>query len=285
MRILHKVPLGLGLLLPMALVSQTASSNFRFTLGNVTLASNEVVLDYGQILADQPFETAIEVQNARDSDLVVDAFVVGRGLRVAWKVKNELTTRLQLRPGEEGTLLVFIEGRLGNSFPSVLLMENWHELAHLDVLYLLTPPQELSEELCFPQQEDCVPGQDSGQWYTSGVGGSGNHPYRACTSEPSPGLEIEEATPFVWSSSTDSKNGDTRACPANGKTMWAHCDRIKGGQGEGICFNFSVQGHQATVLEGRGKDRTVQFRARISVKYKAARPTVILRTADEVKKK
>lgn len=272
------IVLVLGSAAPYA-AAQQSPSPLRFTLEGVTRQGRELVIDYGQIIAGQAYQTPVLVQNATNRSIFLDAFTAGRGVLAGWRDQSELSTRIRLRPGEEGTLLVVVVGQVEGLTPSIIIMEHWHELAHLDALYFATS-QPLTQSFCFPPNaEDCFPGHDGRNWWESGFGGASNKkPYRACTLGPPPGMDISTAEPSLWQSPGD--KSDYRSCIDG----YAHCNSDKPNPGEGRCYLVDVQGHhEAGWFTGDSKDSSVQFRFRITVTYRPSRPTVLLKTRDELR--
>jgi hypothetical protein len=232
-------------------------------MGSIRLPADDAALEIGIFPLGSRAESLVSIQNVSERTIEVDAFSVGSDLLALWEPPRQVpATRMSLSPGDRRNLHIqLLSSAKGTHNPSIIFMEAWKEIGHIDFLYLpiaVPPPSE----------------QEFGM-RVSGMGKEAAH-YRFCSRPAPPGFSIQKATPHLIQSPGD--RDDPRGC-----LSWASCpvDQPRS-PGEGACFAPWVQGHSEG--DSHVKDKTVMFEFSMTVEYRANPTQFVLRSRSDILK-
>ena len=243
-----------------------ADSPLVIELGAAKESASDAVLELGFLGVGASSETTLRVRNNSEKPVRVDAFSLGYGLLALWEPPDQTpSSRTVFAPGSQRDLRIrLVSYNDQKLYPSIVFMQDWKEIGHIDVLFTQVYPPQTNEYKFASQQE----------WYVSDMGKEAAH-YRFCTPPAPPGFTIS-ATPRLWESPGD--KDDPRGCYS-----WAKCDPDTPKPGEGACFAPWAQGHSEG--DSHVKDRTVLFQFAITVEYRPLPPVWTLTSAKDLLKK
>ncbi len=204
------------------------SSPLSVSLNDISLNAHDAVIEIDYLGEGERLQREVMVRNESNRRISVDVFSVGDGILAFWRDPDQrISTRTTLAPHVEKVLELSILG-LSNlrQLPSVILMENWKELGHIDVLYVVPSTPTLPPE-----------GDYAYSYYASGRGKEWGY-YRPCAPKPPVGYQyVATATRVqVWSKIPENKN-EPRACG-----LYAECTPARLlNEGEGVCYDIKVQ--------------------------------------------
>jgi hypothetical protein len=236
---------------------QVGGAPLTFELATVQQNGIDAVLDVGILAIGGPYETLLSVRNDSAKAMTVDAFSLGDGVLALWEpVGGVISTRIELAAKSQHNLRVKVAALSGpQNHPAVVFMQEWNEIARLDLLFTkvdITQPSEVN----FGNVK-------------SGMGREGAT-YRFCTPPPPVGFFISRAIPVVTEAAGN--KDDFRGCAS-----WASCAVDVAKAGEGDCFSVWVQGHSEG--DDHAHDRTVLVNFKVQVTYQANQPVWTLGNA------